>query len=108
MHLFCQVKQNKTEKNWARYSIVDDLANKYKQLSANSNQMIHKQYSFYLWVKSVGLKKNWLRYQVYTSQTMPNNAKCDFNNRPINVSSQFQVKSNKSAKNWEKYSLLMI
>ena len=29
-----QVEQNKTDKNWARYSIVEDLANKYKQLSA--------------------------------------------------------------------------
>ena len=51
-----QVKQNKTDKNWARYSIVDDLANKYKQcLSAHSNQMICKYYTFYSQVKSVGL-----------------------------------------------------
>jgi len=29
--LLFQVKQKRTDKNWARYSIFDDWANKYKQ-----------------------------------------------------------------------------
>jgi len=94
-----QVKQNKTDKNWARYSIVDDLANKYKHcLSAHLNQMICKYYTFYSQGKSVELKDNCLRYQVYTSQTMPNNAKYSLNDRPINVSSDSKSNNTNQAR----------
>ena len=48
-------------------------------------------YIFDSQVKSVGLKKNWLRYQIYTSQTMPNNAKYALDDRPINVSSDSKL-----------------